>query len=205
MPRHVSKDALRRRIVEQRRAVPDGDWEAEDRARMSLLLEALGEAPHTVALYASRRGEPGTAAIIDRLHDAGWRILLPTLGTVVGWAPFEGWDRMRPGWGGIPEPTTPARGAAALLDADHVVVAGLAVSRDGVRLGTGGGWYDRALLHRRRGVPVWVLTRTQELVEQLPAEEHDVPVDQVFTPDGVFVCNRATSSMIGKSWPGQLS
>lgn len=205
MQPHGLKDALRRTITKQRGAVSGPDWAAEDAARTRLLLEAMGEIPGTVALYASRPGEPGTDEAITQLHASGWQVLLPRLGSSPGWAQFKDWEDMRPGWGGIPEPMVHDDGDVALDLADVVVVACLAVARDGTRLGTGGGWYDRALPRRRPGMPVWALARTRELLPVLPAEPHDVPVDVVFTPDGIHPRDKASKPGIGQRWPGQLS
>jgi 5-formyltetrahydrofolate cyclo-ligase len=66
-----------------------------------------------------------------------------------------------------------------------VVVPALAVDRRGVRLGRGGGSYDRALT-RAAGLTV-ALLYDGETVEELPAEEHDVPVKAVVTPSGGLV------------------
>lgn len=205
MQPHVSKDALRRSIKTLRSAVPEAEAVTENAARTRLLLQALGDTPRTVALYASRPDEPGTREAINQLHDDGWQVLLPLPGASPGWALFKGWSSMRTGWGGIPAPEAPADNGPALDIADFVVVACLAVSRDGTRLGTGGGWYDRALPQRRRGAPVWALARTQELMETLPTECHDVPVDMVFTPDGAYTCGEADVPDIGKPWPSPLA
>lgn len=197
MQADVSKDALRRTFHDQRSNLPGEQWAKEDAARTQLLLQVLGDVPRTIALYASRAGEPGTHHVITRLHAAGWVVLLPKLGPAPDWASFEGWDSMRPGWGGIPGPMADGVGAAALHDADAVVVPCLAVSRDGTRLGTGGGWYDRALLRRRPAVPVVALCRTEELLTSLPAETHDVPVDTVITPAGIHDCREPDCPILG--------
>jgi 5-formyltetrahydrofolate cyclo-ligase len=61
-----------------------------------------------------------------------------------------------------------------------VLVPALAVDRHGNRLGRGGGSYDRALA-RATGLTVAVLY-DGELVDLLPVEPHDVPVNAVVTP-----------------------
>jgi 5-formyltetrahydrofolate cyclo-ligase len=67
----------------------------------------------------------------------------------------------------------------ALLDI--VVVPGLAFTRDGERLGQGGGHFDR-FLTRVRGDCLRIGVAFQEqLVDRLPAERHDVAVDRVIT------------------------
>lgn len=199
------KDALRRTIQTRRRALTSEQWARADAARTELLRSALGVTTATVALYASRGHEPGTQEAITGLHEAGWRVLLPVLGRSPRWAVFDGWEHMRPGWGDIPEPSGLPLDAAELLRADVVVVPCLAVAVDGTRLGTGGGWYDRALTHRRPGVPVWALARADELVDHLPAEPHDVPVDQVITELGSHACGEASLSGISAQWHGELS
>ncbi len=90
--------------------------------------------------------------------------------------------RLRTAARGLLEPAGPRLGPEALADCDLVLVPALAVDRAGRRLGRGGGSYDRAL-PRARGLVVAVL-HDGELVEQLPAEPHDVAVRAVVTPSG---------------------
>jgi 5-formyltetrahydrofolate cyclo-ligase len=61
-----------------------------------------------------------------------------------------------------------------------VLVPALAVDHSGVRLGKGGGYYDRALSLSTG--PVVAVVRDEEFVPSLPAEPHDVRVDAVLTP-----------------------
>lgn len=199
----LEKKSLRRAVADGRRALSADAWRAEDQQRTSRLMAALGDVPKTVALYASRPGEPATTEAITALHAAGWHVLLPTVTGMPGWATFTGWDMMRPGWGGIPQPLAPE--AVSIDSADIVVAACLAVAQDGTRLGTGGGWYDRALGQRRHGTPVWALARTQELLLRLPREDHDVPVDAAITQDGVHPCGDTGARGIGKPWLRELS
>ena len=75
-------------------------------------------------------------------------------------------------------------GPVAVADCDVVLVPALAVDRRGVRLGRGGGSYDRAL-GRARGLVVALLHEGELHDEPLPAEPHDVPVDAVALPGGL--------------------
>lgn len=188
MPSEPSKDALRSVTLSTRRDLAPDQSVAES-ARNSRVIAALGSAPGTVSVYVSRDGEPDTRRLIDTLAAAGWRILLPIVSggaAAPDWAWFSGWDATRPAWGGIPEPTGERLGPEGLALADVVLVPCLGVGLDGSRLGTGGGWYDRALVHRRTGSPIWALARDAEVVATLPREAHDVLVDAVVT-ESAFV------------------
>ncbi|HET6211744.1 MAG TPA: 5-formyltetrahydrofolate cyclo-ligase, partial [Micromonosporaceae bacterium] len=73
-------------------------------------------------------------------------------------------------------------GVAAIATADLVVVPAVAVDRTGVRLGRGGGSYDRALARVGAATPVIALLYDGELLPALPAEPHDRRVRAVIMP-----------------------
>lgn len=144
-----------------------------------------------VSVYASRPHEPGTLPLIEALHDRGVRVLIPLLGDGLqrGWGVYGGAaDLIERAPGRPPEPSTEFLPAQTLADADVVIVPALAVDTTGTRLGQGGGWYDRALVDVRDGVPIIALTFAGEVrdadSEPLPREKHDVRVNGVITPEG---------------------
>lgn len=191
MPQEDRKETLRRATLAARSALSPADWEAQDAARAGCLWPLVpSSTPGTVALYASRPGEPATDALIDGFAAAGWDVLLPILRRQPDWGRYTGRSDLVPGWADIPEPAGPRLGAAALAQADLVVVSALAVSRDGYRLGVGGGWYDRALAHRSPDARVVALCREAELVESVPVEPHDRPVDGVATERSSLLFNQ---------------
>jgi 5-formyltetrahydrofolate cyclo-ligase len=121
-----------------------------------------------VALYAAVRGEIDPSLL--HVNDALW----PRMdGDHIRFC--EG--PLRPGKFDIPEPTGAERRP------DVVIVPGVAFDRRGHRLGYGRGYYDRALAAcpsaRRIG-----LCHFFQLVDALPEEAHDEPVDYIVTPDG---------------------
>ena len=77
-------------------------------------------------------------------------------------------------------------GPGAIAEADVVLVPALAVDRRGVRLGRGGGSYDRALI-RARGLVVAVLHDGELQEQELPEEPHDVRVHAVLLPTGLVL------------------
>ncbi|WP_353081632.1 5-formyltetrahydrofolate cyclo-ligase [Tessaracoccus lapidicaptus] len=176
------KDALRARFLAGRAQLTTEEWAADNAARSRRLLDDLATHPvGTVALYASRPDEPDTRVIGESLLALGWRVLLPVLDRTPRWAPVRSWDDLRAGRMGIPEPAGEPLPPGALAGAATIVVPCLAVGRDGSRLGTGGGWYDRALVHRAADARIIALARDAEIVDALPTLSHDVAVDGYVT------------------------
>jgi 5-formyltetrahydrofolate cyclo-ligase len=80
----------------------------------------------------------------------------------------------------------PQPGAYADVDSaevDLIVVPGLAFTRDGLRLGRGGGYYDRLLAQLSpRAAKIGVCFEMQ-IVSELPIEPHDIRLDAVITEE----------------------
>lgn len=88
---------------------------------------------------------------------------------------------LKPGKFGIPEPVEPVRAGALNL----ILVPGIAFDRTGNRLGRGGGFYDR-LLAEYPGATAIGLCFDFQLVDSLPVEPHDRPVNWIVTESQVF-------------------
>jgi 5-formyltetrahydrofolate cyclo-ligase len=140
----------------------------------------------TIAAYLSVGTEPGTAALAFALWKRGSYVLLPVLlpDDDLDWASYEGPDSLAPGPHGLLQPTEPCRGAGAIASADLVIVPALAASRNGHRLGRGGGSYDRALARVGPSVPTVALLYDGELLDEVPAGPHDQRVRAVAQPAG---------------------
>ncbi len=162
-------------------------------ARQALALPELEHA-RTVAAYVSVGSEPGTLALLDTLRARGVRVLLPALlpDNDLDWGAYTGQGSLaRVRHGGrmaLFEPAGERLGPDAVTEADAVLLPGLAVDARGMRLGRGGGSYDRVLarLDRAGAHPALVvLLYDREVVADVPGEPHDRPVHAVVTPSGV--------------------
>ncbi len=166
-PITAAKQRLRDGLLSRRATLtlPDGD--RTDRAL------ALCGHSEVVALYASLPGEPDTWDLIDRLVAGGTRVLLPVLRREPDWAWYTGRDDLAPAWRGILQPTGPRLGGGVLVRAEWIWVPGLAGSRGGDRIGTGGGWYDRALLKASPTARIGMLLYDGEVLDRVPTEPWD--------------------------------
>ena len=179
-----AKAALRAQILDRRRTRPIQERQAAAAAVTRALLRALASV-RAFAAYVPEDDEPGHGRIPAAFTQLGARVLLPVVpsdGRELAWAVDTG--RLAPGRYGLLEPVGPRLGATAVGTADVVVVPALAVARDGIRLGRGGGYYDRALEHARPDAVIVALLFDDEFVDELPAEAHDRRVTAVVTPSG---------------------
>jgi 5-formyltetrahydrofolate cyclo-ligase len=175
-PPDAAKADLRRRVLAARARLSADERAAAGRAlRDAVLGLPQVQMAGTIAAYYSIGSEPGTHGLVYALWKRGSYVLLPRLrpDMDLDWASYEGPDSLRPGPRGLTEPTEPSRGVAAVSGADLVIVPALAVDRRGVRLGRGGGSYDRALARVGPQVPTIALLYDGELLGEVPAAPHD--------------------------------
>jgi 5-formyltetrahydrofolate cyclo-ligase len=181
-----AKSAVRDRLLTTRHRRPLSEvGEAARALTAHLLMVPEVRRAATVAAYASVGGEPGTGALLDALRAAGKRVILPVVlpDLDLDWAVYDG--ELVPARRGLLEPPGPRLGPEAIATADAVLVPGLAVSPTGLRLGRGGGCYDRALARVPVGTFTCVLLYDDEVGLDVPVEPHDRPVGFAATPSGV--------------------
>ena len=184
----AAKVALRDQLLTRRHRRSLAEVGASSRALAQHLLDAPEvRRAATVAAYVSIGAEPGTGHLLEGLVGAGKRVILPVLlpDGDLDWAPYHGEGTLVPARRGLLEPVSERLGPDAVATADVVLVPGLAVSDDGLRLGRGGGSYDRALARVPVGTFTCVLLYDDEVGLDVPAEPHDRSVTGVVSPSGL--------------------
>jgi 5-formyltetrahydrofolate cyclo-ligase len=181
----ADKRALRSRILTVRRSLsPSSLASAAASIQDQTLAFVRRESPSTIAAYVPIGAEPGGPGLPSVLASAA-RLLLPVLlpSGDLDWAEYAG--SLVAGPRGVLEPPGPRLGVHAVREAALIFVPALAVDRRGMRMGRGGGSYDRALARAGAGPVIVALLHDGELVESVPAEAHDRPVHAVVTPSGL--------------------
>ena len=182
------KTALRDQLVTRRgrRSLLEVSQAARGIAEHLMVTSDLRRAA-TVAAYVSVDTEPGTGPLLDRLRAMGRRVVVPVVlpDLDLDWAVYDGPDSLTRARRGLLEPTGPRLGLDAVASADVVLTPGLAVDRRGMRLGQGGGCYDRALGRVPVGTFTCTLLYDGELLDEVPSDAHDRPVTAVVTPSGL--------------------
>lgn len=193
----LTKSDLRKRCKRYRKSLTD-----EEYARRSLL---ISDAVHGVPEIAGARvvhvywpiietREVDTRPLIARFEADGKTVVLPVVDTDVGSSADPQLSHVRfPGeqalvrnrWG-ILEP--PGGESVPLGAIDVVIVPALGVGRNGHRVGYGMGFYDAFL--SRLDVPAVCPVFGACLVDFIPAEAHDRPIDVAVTEDEVIAFSR---------------
>lgn len=86
---------------------------------------------------------------------------------------------------------TPKKEFIRLVDpnsVDLIIVPGVAFDREGYRIGYGGGYYDRFLSKISKEVPKISIAFDLQLVDKVPREDFDIPVDYIFTEKEIINC-----------------
>jgi len=147
-----------------------------------------------VAVYAALAEELDTAPLIALAQSRGCRVYLPRidchrLGRGMRFIEMAGEPRINRM--GIAEPQGTRMIGARWLDVVFLPLLGF--DSRGVRLGTGGGYYDRAFAFRRWRT-AWHAPRLVGLaysfqqLERITPAAHDVLLDTVVTEEGVIQC-----------------
>lgn len=189
----AEKAELRHRLLAARHALPPHARAERDAALTTAAVRLAAEIPPAtkvahryVCAYLPFGAEPGGSRFVDALAAAGVDVLLPVVpagARPLDWARHDG--RLVSGPRGVREPAGPRLGPDVIAGAALVLVPALAADRRGVRLGRGGGFYDRTLI--RATGPVVAVLGVGELVDQLPAEPHDRRVTGALLPDAGLV------------------
>ena len=152
--------------------------------RLSELTIQLGA--RSIAAYLSLPEEPGTRPFLRWTFEQGIEVLLPISRDdgLLDWAPYDGEEEDEDVLG-MPTPTSELRGPIAINDVDLILVPAAAVDRTGMRMGWGRGYFDKTLGSMEKCPPVYAVIFDDELVDAVPQERHDQPVNGVVTPGGV--------------------
>lgn len=155
-------------------------------------LRSTGSA--TFAAYLGVGTEPPTIPLINALHAAGNRILLPVCLperrlSWVYWTPDSAFTRSK--YAPIQEPVGEHHDISVVGSAAGIFLPATAVDRAGNRIGQGGGYYDRLLAELSEGgwnVPGIAIVYDNEVLAEgsIPAEAFDRPVRSILTPSAII-------------------
>ena len=174
----MHKQALRQVIREKKRAMTLTQIEAASAVLAEHFYQtAEYRQAHTVYGYLPYNQEVRTVPILERALADGKRVAVPkVIGDQMYFIYMTDLSLVEKGYAGIPEPI--ADGPIADDPTALVLMPGLAFTKGGDRMGYGGGFYDKFLAAEPEH-PTVALCYDFQIVETLPTEAYDIPVDVV--------------------------
>jgi 5-formyltetrahydrofolate cyclo-ligase len=86
---------------------------------------------------------------------------------------------------------TPTNGVPVPFDEiDLIITPGLGFDRHGNRLGRGGAFYDKFFSHPKISAARWGVAFSEQLCDQIPHDDSDVPIDAVVTENEIILCDQ---------------
>lgn len=141
------------------------------------LAKSLGA--EVVAAYLPFGTEPNIGGFVSGASAHGLDLIMPVsnIDGSLHWVHYTGLSS--PGIFGFDEP---AGEPADLREAQLILIPATAVDQGGNRLGKGKGFYDMALAHPEVTAPIAAVVYEPEVLNELPVENHDQPVNFIVTP-----------------------
>lgn len=182
----MEKADQRKKMIEMLKAMqPDEHQMKSDRIVEFLKADEVFQKAETVGVTISAFPEVDTHRLIEYCWKAGKKTVVPKCDPVTRAMTFriiEDFSQLETVYMRLLEPIEQKTESVEPGEIDLLLVPGVVFSPDGYRIGFGGGYYDRYLT--RYTGPTRSLAFAMQLVDAVPVEPHDVPVDIIFTELG---------------------
>ncbi|MBL7032490.1 MAG: 5-formyltetrahydrofolate cyclo-ligase [Nitrospira sp.] len=186
------KNELRSQVLKKRDSItPEQKAVKDDSIKTRLFnLEEFIDAK-SVLMYVSFRTEVDTFGQLKGILCLGKKLIVPFVNsnqkTLILYE-IKDTSELKPGYMGIPEPEVSEDRKVELNDIDLIVVPGTGFDIKGDRIGYGGGYYDRLLSSASKKITTIALAFEEQIVENIPAEPHDMKMNIIVTDERVIRC-----------------
>jgi len=147
----------------------------------------------TILFYVSYDNEVYTHDMIKKCMSIGKNIVVPFSdkeNRCLILSKLNNWRELEPGSYGILEPRKEQIKEVSVDEVDLVVVPGVGFDENGCRIGHGKGYYDDLLKKSKNTLHIGLAFEFQ-IINRVPTEEHDVPVDKIVTEERIIDCKKA--------------
>ncbi|MCF8001226.1 MAG: 5-formyltetrahydrofolate cyclo-ligase [Halanaerobiales bacterium] len=150
---------------------------------------------NNIMIFVSFKNEIYTHELIKKwLNDGEKKIYVPYIESNIDQmkiSQIEDFDKdLEKGVYNILEPKEKVKKESNNYDLDIIVVPGLIFSKDGYRIGYGGGYYDKFLSSVSDEVKKVGIVYSDFVVDDLPVDDYDIPVDLIMTERETIIPKR---------------
>ena len=185
----IEKKILRKEIQERLQTLPKEIYEHRSYTiAQKIFKDPLWQFAQSIGITISSPPEVDTFQIIRKAWDEGKQIVIPKClpkERKMNFRKLERFDQLESVYSGLLEPIESKTDLVEPSDIDLLIVPGIAFDSEGFRMGFGGGYYDR-FLQSFKGNTV-SLAFQEQIVSNLPREDHDIPVEKIITDETIFI------------------
>jgi len=190
----LMKQTLKQKIIEKRKSLTKEEIkEKSSKIKENLYsLDEFKEAKNIMA-YVSFNSEVDTQNLIKELLDKEKNVIVPFVqknSPILQLSELKSFNELEPKTLGILEPKDNFIREFNIKKLDLVIIPGIVFDQNGHRIGYGYGYYDRFLKKLSDKIKKIGFACEFQLVNKIPEEIHDVPVNIVITENRVLVCGK---------------
>ncbi|WP_270339940.1 5-formyltetrahydrofolate cyclo-ligase [Bacillus mobilis] len=182
---------LRKQIIEHMNSLSEERYTTlSEQIAFSLYAQKEWAEAKTIGITLSMENEVNTYPIIEKAWEEGKNVVVPKCnkGTrTMSFRQISNFDQLETVYMNLREPIPALTEEVGADDIDLQIVPGVAYTGRGERIGYGGGFYDRYLVHYKG--KTLSLAYSFQMVEHIPVEPFDKNVEKIITEKGTMVKN----------------
>lgn len=188
------KKLIRTSILEKRNSLTSQEIKDAERLIISNLMK-LDKfiQSHNVFCYLSFRSEVPTKNIIDHCGQQGKNVYIPVCVKETKEMIISIYDdevKLAVSNYGVQEPTKETIKIADRNILDTTIMPGAVFDAMGYRIGYGAGYYDKFFAHTSKEIYKIALAFSFQIIDEVPIDDFDIPVDCIVTEKGIVMCSR---------------
>ena len=185
------KDLLRKELIKKRKNLTKTEVLKKSN-QIKKRLFGLNEFKQSsvVLFYISYDNEVYTHDMIKECLSVGKSIIVPVSNKekrLLKLSKLKNWNDLELGSYGILEPKKDKINETSIESIDIIIVPGVGFDEFGCRIGHGVGYYDNLLKESINASHIGLAFEIQ-IVEKVPVESHDLPVDKIITEKRIIYC-----------------
>ncbi|HFK1761935.1 5-formyltetrahydrofolate cyclo-ligase [Bacillus wiedmannii] len=182
---------LRKQIIEHMNSLSEERYTTlSEQIAFSLYAQKEWVEAKTIGITLSMENEVNTYPIIEKAWEEGKNVVVPKCnkGTrTMSFRQISNFDQLETVYMNLREPIPALTEEVGADEIDLQIVPGVAYTGRGERIGYGGGYYDRYLVHYKG--KTLSLAYSFQMVEHIPVEPFDKNVEKIITEKGTMVKN----------------
>ena len=183
----MDKQMIRKQMRNHRRTLTEEEIARRSEMILHTLLNETAFADtENILTYISQDGEVDTKKLISECWRLKKHVYVPKVyGKTMDFHSISSFEDVEPGYFGILEPKDSDNSGIANVEQGLLIMPGIAFDKACNRIGYGGGFYDEYIC-RYPNLKRVALAYDFQMVEQIPVEVFDRPVDMIITESNVY-------------------